>query len=201
MGIALRPVAAGPLSDTAVLVNDISAPLLYASTTQIGVIIPYGVAGQSSATVTVTYQNSMLVATTVPVALAAPGIFSVDFSGVNQGVIFNQSGVQNSSDHPAELGSTIGIIATGAGQMTPALADGQIVSSTSPLPVPILKVSVYIGGVTAQVSSAGAVPNLIAGLIEVYCQIPSHVTPGSAVPVVLQIGDGSSQAGLMMAIK
>jgi len=44
-------------------------------------------------------------------------------------------------------------------------------------------------------------PFLIAGLTQINAQVPAGVTPGSGVPIVVQIGDKKSQAGVTVAIK
>ncbi len=61
--------------------------------------------------------------------------------------------------------------------------------------------SVSIGGVTtATPAYAGTAPEEIYGLLQVNVTVPSSVTPGSAVPVLLTIGGNSSQQGLTMAV-
>ena len=65
----------------------------------------------------------------------------------------------------------------------------------------ILPVTVTIGGLNAPVSYQGAAPFLIAGLTQINAQVPAGVTPGSGVPIVVQIGDKKSQAGVTVAIK
>jgi len=47
---------------------------------------------------------------------------------------------------------------------------------------------VSIGGIDAVVSYAGAVPTLVAGIMQINAQIPIGIPPGSAVPVVVTMG-------------
>jgi uncharacterized protein (TIGR03437 family) len=200
VGTGLGPAGSGPVSDTVVLVNGAPAPVLYAAAGQINAVVPFEVAGHSSAQITVTYQNNTVAQTSVPVAPAAPGIFSLAGSGLNQGAVLNQDFQVNSADNPAARGSTIEIYATGGGAMNPAALDGQVISSL-PLPQVVLPVSVTIGGIPALVSYAGAAPGFIAGALQVNCQVPPNVAPGNAVTVFLQIGGMLSQSGLTMAIQ
>jgi uncharacterized protein (TIGR03437 family) len=201
LGSGLRPTAAGPLSDTTVLANGARAPVLYAETGQINAVMPFELAGQSSANIVINYQNRQVAQIVMPVAPAVPGIFSMGASGAGQGAVLNQDYAQNSGLRPADRGSTVMLFATGAGVMAPALSNGQVVSTAAPFPVPNLPVSVTIGGIPATVSYAGAAPGMIAGVLQVNCIVPADVAPGASVPVTLQIGGASSQANLTMAIK
>ena len=65
--------------------NGAPAPILYTSASQTSVLAPYGLGGFSSANVAVTYRGQTATLQ-VPVALSAPGIFTLDFSGVGQAV-------------------------------------------------------------------------------------------------------------------
>ena len=69
-----------------------------------------------------------------------------------------------------------------------------------PLPVPIATVKVTIGGQTANVNFAGGAPGSVAGVIQVNAQIPSGITVGAAVPVVVQVGTSNSQPGVTIAV-
>lgn len=53
------------------------------------------------------------------------------------------------------------LFATGAGAMSPPIADGALVTTT-PVPAPLSAVSVTIGGQTAAIEYAGAAPQLVA---------------------------------------
>ena len=69
-----------------------------------------------------------------------------------------------------------------------------------PLPVPTATVKVTIGGQTANVNFAGGAPGSVAGVIQVNAQIPSGITVGAAVPVVVQVGTSNSQPGVTIAV-
>jgi uncharacterized protein (TIGR03437 family) len=64
----------------------------------------------------------------------------------------------------------------------------------------LLPVTVTIGNQTADLLYAGEAPGEIAGVMQLNVTIPSGVQPGSAVPVVLQVGDASSPAGVTLAV-
>jgi uncharacterized protein (TIGR03437 family) len=69
-----------------------------------------------------------------------------------------------------------------------------------PLSHPLLPVTVTIGGQTVTPQYAGGAPGEVAGLMQVNAQIVSGMQTGVAVPVVVQVGNVSSQAGVTIAI-
>jgi len=97
------------------------------------------------------------------------------------------------------VGDYISLYATGEGQTTPAGVDGK--PATVPYPYPNLPVTVTVGGQNAPVQYAGGAPGLVAGLMQVNVQIPAGIAVGNAVPVVLRVGAGFSQAGVTIAVR
>ncbi len=187
------------LSGTRVLFDGIAAPLLYASPDQINAVVPYGVAGNAATQVTVAAQGQMIAGVTLPTAATAPAIFTLGSTGAGPGAILNQDSSVNSQSNPASKGSVISIFATGAGQTNPPSVDRQVTGTV--LPALLMPVSVQIGGLDATVLYAGAAPALIAGVVQVNALVPSDVSSGPAVAVVLTVGGASSQAGVIVAIK
>jgi uncharacterized protein (TIGR03437 family) len=177
--------------------NGFAAPLVYTSSTAIAVVVPYEVAG-STAQVTVTYQGRTSAPVTMNIAPAVPGIFTANGSGSGQAAAYNSDGrTLNSSATPAAQGSTIILYGTGEGQTSPAGVDGKL--ATASLPTPMLPVSVTIGGVPAGVQYAGAAYGEVAGMLQINVVVPSTVS-GSALPVVVQVGNTMSQAGVTIAV-
>jgi len=178
--------------------NGFAAPLVYTSSTAIAVMVPYEITG-STAQVTVTYQGATSAPVTVNVAAAVPGIFTANASGLGQAVVVNnyEAGTLNSTTNPAAQGSAIILYATGEGQTWPEGVDGKL--AAAPLPVPILPVRVTIGGVQAVVQYAGGAYGKVAGMLQLIVVVPSGVS-GSAVPLVVQIGNAASQSGVTIAV-
>ena len=114
------------LGGTSVLFDGNPAPLLYAGPNQINAIIPYGVSGQDVTQMLVMGSGQLIVGFPLPVAPSAPGIFTVDASGVGPGAILNQDSTVNSPSNPANRGSAVALFATGAGQTDPPGVDGQV---------------------------------------------------------------------------
>jgi uncharacterized protein (TIGR03437 family) len=187
----------GTLAGTTVYFNDTAAPVLYTSAGQVGVAAPFGLSGDK-ADVVVTYQGQVSAALSVTVAASAPGLFTLDGSGAGQAVALNPDGGINGPGRPAKTGEVITLYATGAGRMNPAAQDGA--PATVPLPLPVLPVTVSIGGQSVEPQYAGAASGLLAGVIQVNVQIPAGLTAG-AVPVVLRVGTSSSPNGVTIYVQ
>jgi trimeric autotransporter adhesin len=186
------------LSQTSVTFDGVPAALIYASAGQTAVAVPYSVAGRASTQLVVQYQGRSSNSITLPVTNAAPGLFSANSSGTGNGSILNQDTTINSPANPAAKGSEIVLYGTGEGQTSPPGVDGKIAAGV--YPAPLLPVTVSIGGINVTPEYAGAAPTLVAGVIQVNVKIPGSV-PSGAVPVVLTVGNVSSQAGLTVAVQ
>jgi uncharacterized protein (TIGR03437 family) len=187
------------LGGTQVYFDNIAAPVIYSSATQVSVIVPYEVARRVSTTVKVEYQGIASLSDTVRVIDSSPAIFVADASG--QGAILNQDGSANSVKNGAAAGSVISIFATGEGQTDPDGMDGVLNAKTLPVPKPVLPVTVEINGEMAEVTYAGGAPGEVAGMLQVNARIPANVPSGMAVPVTITVGAATSQAGVTVAIK
>ena len=190
------------LADTAALFDGIPGPMAYASARQVNAIAPFGLSSQS-VQVRIEHQGRLSEPFSIAVAPSSPGIFSVDGSGSGQGLIINQDGTLNSAGNPAPVGSVILLYATGAGLLSPTGQDGAVVTADS-LPRVMLPVSAEVGrqqggqtgGQSAEVLYAGGGPGIVEGIIQVNLRIPSTASTGPSVPIVLRIGDRTSQSGL-----
>jgi uncharacterized protein (TIGR03437 family) len=187
------------LGGTRVFFDSVPAPLVYTVENQLSAVVPYAVAGKPSTQVQVEYRGTRSAPVTLQLAPAAPAIFTLDSSGRGGGAILNQDSSVNSPANPARIGSVVSIFATGEGQTSPAGIDGK--PGSDPVPHPILPVSVTIGGQTVTPSYAGGAPGSVAGVMQVNVQIPSGIQTGSAVPVILQVGNASSKAGVTIAVQ
>jgi uncharacterized protein (TIGR03437 family) len=202
-GVSFQVTSSGTipltLSDTQVFFDDHPAALLYTSAGQISAIVPYEVAGHSATNVHVEYKGTASSPVPLRVTDSVPGIFTLGASG--QGAILNQDFSINSTKNGAEPGSVVSIYATGEGQTAPGGKDGALSGDVLPLPAPLLKVTVKIGGLDADVAYAGAAPLEPAGVLQVNAKVPGGVPRGTSVPVTITVGSASSQAGVTVAIK
>jgi uncharacterized protein (TIGR03437 family) len=183
---------------TSVYFNGVLAPVLYASANQVAAVAPFGIVG-SLAQMYVQYQNVTSAPFNLSVASQIPAIFTLNGSGTGQAAaIDNKDGSINGAARPAKVGDFVQLYITGAGQTSTPGTDGLI--NAVPLPVPIATVKVTIGGQTANVNFAGGAPGAVAGVIQVNAQIPSGITVGGTVPVVVQVGASNSQPGVTIAV-
>lgn len=199
IGSGIGPISARQSGTIRLLFDAVSAPILYAGPNQINAVVPYGISGKSSTQFQLTVKDQVAMEFPLSIVEATPGIFTLDSSGIGPGAILDQDLTVNSPLNPAGKGSVITLLAHGAGQTSPPGTDGQI--SAGILPMPVLPVSVQIGGFDAKVQYAGAAPGMIAGALQVNCIVPLDAPSGYSVPIVLTVGHASSQAGVTLAIR
>ena len=188
------------LAGTRVLIAGIAAPVIFTSSGQVSAAVPLAVAGRDTVSLRVEFQGNVTADLILPVSASAPAVFTVNTSGQGQGAIRNQDFSVNSPGNPAERGSIVQIFLTGGGATQPAGIDGRL----SPLDTLLflnLPVKVTIGGLDAPVQFSGAAPGLIAGAVQINAEVPRGVASGSALPVVIRIGDRLSPAGVTLAVK
>jgi uncharacterized protein (TIGR03437 family) len=185
------------LASVSVRFSGIPARMIYASATQVAAIVPYEI-GAPSVEVTVSNGELTSVPMTVPVSASAPGIFTLDSTGRGQAAAVNHDGSINGAAAPAKPGDFILLFATGEGQTFPDGVDGK--PAVQPLPAPLLPVTVSIGGQTVQPEYAGGAPEEVAGVMQVNVEIPTDITPSSAVPVAITVGGIASQTGVTIAV-
>jgi uncharacterized protein (TIGR03437 family) len=165
---------AAQLAGTKVLVNGTPVPAIYTSTTQVEAVVPDSIAG-GTAQVTVTYQDQTSASFPVPVAPAAPGIFTADSTGQGRAASINQNGLINIPAHWA--GDVITLFVTGTGQATSAVTihGGDL---------PVIPLSVEKG--------------TFPGVVQI--KVPIPFGQDCDVGVLIQVGDATSQPGVTIAI-
>jgi uncharacterized protein (TIGR03437 family) len=187
------------LASTRVLFDGVPAPLLFVRGDLLNAVVPYAVGGKTTTNVAVEYAGQTSASLSLAVAATAVGVFTADASGRGQAAVLNQDGSVNSEANPAARNSVVSIYATGEGQTIPDGIDGQ--PAGQPLPQPRLPVSVKIAGIDANVEYAGGAQGLIAGVIQIKARVPAAAAAGTAVPLVVSVGDSASQPGVSIAIR
>lgn len=160
-------------SQVSALFNNLAGTIFFSNDTQLNLLVPAALAGQTTAQLVVTVDGQSSAAATVPLAPFAPGIFA--------GGVLNQDGSVNSASNPAKGGTEMQIFATGlsgTGTITaklstplfgndpvidyagaaPGLVGVQQVNLTVPLSGPSVQYSLSLCGATgagAPVCSAG----------------------------------------------
>jgi uncharacterized protein (TIGR03437 family) len=179
--------------------DDIAAPLVYASSNQVNVIVPYWVAGNPKTSIHFELNGQRSNYVSVPVTQTSPGLFTIASSGTGPGAILNQDGSVNSAANPAPRGSIVSVYATGYGPTWPATVDGSV--NTLPLENSALPIAAYIADESAPVAYAGAAPGLVAGVLQVNVKIPIDAPIGDAVSITLTMDSVISKSGVTISIK
>jgi len=179
------------LSQSNTDVSGLPAPLFFASPGQVNIQLPWALAGQTQATLTVTVNGTTSAAQNIAIVPFAPGIFSLSMSGAGQGtILLNDTRQLAAAGTPATAGGWVSIFCTGLGAVSNQPATGASGLAT-PLSVTSTQPTVTIGGVNAIVNFSGLAPGW-AGLYQVNALVPQGVVPGNGVPVTLAIGGAVS---------
>ena len=187
------------IATTRVLFDGIAAPLVYAGSTTVSAIVPYDVAGKSSTNMVVQANNASSPPMQLPVLDALPALLTTNASGTGQAAALNQDASVNSPSNPAHAGDVIVLFGTGEGLVAPIPANGAIVGS--PAPLPVLPVTVTIGGRSARVLYAGGVPGEPAGVFQINAEIPPGLPANHHTLAMWSAGPKSSQQGVTIAIE
>jgi uncharacterized protein (TIGR03437 family) len=188
------------LNGVTVTIQGRPAALYYVATDRIYAVAPYATTG-STATIVVQNQNGTSNTVTVPVAAAAPGIFTLDQTGAGSAAIRHADFTVVNAQSPAAHGETIQLYLTGMGAVTPAVADGRP-GAGNPLSLTALKPGttcsgdsfcVLIGGRAAAISYAGLAPGL-PGVYQINAEVPVSGTSGNLPIAIVTPGAAHDQA-------
>ncbi|HTB16283.1 MAG TPA: hypothetical protein VK752_32170 [Bryobacteraceae bacterium] len=208
VSFAVNSLTNPTLGGVEVTFNNFPGTLLYVSSTQINVTVPYEIAGSAAAAIVVSYQGAQSAPITQPVAPASLGLFTNNSAGSGQAAVLNpnsscaQAPCYNTANTPVSEGSYISVYGTGGGQTIPASTDGEVTPGLATL-VFEQYVSATIGGKAAPILFAGAAPGAVTGLVQFNIQVPTGVS-GSALPIVVTISgptSSQSQAGATVAVQ
>ena len=179
------------LAQSSVTIGGQTAPLYLAAPGQVTLQVPWELAGQSQVSITVSVNGAVSNTETVPLAPFAPGIFTTNSTGAGQGAVLVAPTAQLAAPGtPASRNGYVSIFCTGLGAVTNQPATGASALS-NPLSLTLTTPTVTIGGISAVVSYSGLAPGL-AGLYQVNAIVPSGVSPGNTVPVVISVGNVTS---------
>ena len=180
----------GSADTTRVTFDTSPGKLLYVTPTQLAVTVPQTAGnGQTTAMQIQTSHDVFSATVQLPIAPAAPGLFTSNASGTGQAAAVNQDGSLNDAAHPAPAGSVVSLYGTGGGALT-----------KDALPRIALPVSATIAGLPADVLYAGVAPGQPEGLMQMNVQIPAGLKAGAA-EVLVKIGDTLSQPGVTLMVQ
>jgi len=188
------------LDGVQVFVNNVASPLFFVSPTQVNFQTPLAVTGTFP--VRVTRQGVQVASGVLPVAQAAPALFTLNTQGTGQIAALNQDLTPNGplvtdpvfpNQRPAARGNVVALFATGGGLTNPEPPAGEPVAPGVLAPTVATPV-VLIGGVQAAIHFSGAAPGLV-GVWQINAFVPEGIQPGDAVPVVVTQGGRTSNTG------
>lgn len=179
------------LAGTVALIAGQTVPLLFSSDGQVNAILPADLAVNTPQLLTVRRGNTLSVPERLNLATAEPAIFTAAASGMGQGAI-TLTGTRTlaAPGSPAKAGGVVEIYAAGLGAVSPPVPSGTA-APVAPLSIATNMPAVTIGGIPANVLFAGLAPGF-TGLYQLNVVVPSGVSPGDAVPVVLTVAGESS---------
>jgi len=177
------PLTMGGVSAT---VNGVAAPLLYVSPSQLNIQIPYET---TTGTALLAVSNNGLVATnSFSVSPSAPGLFTQNQQGTGPITATSSGG----------RGQQFALYVTGAGEVSSPIATGAVPTGTQ-VPVPLLPVSVTVGGVAAVLDYVG-LPSWSVGTLQVNFTVPPNAPLGPQ-PVVVTVGTVSSPVAVTFTVQ
>jgi uncharacterized protein (TIGR03437 family) len=183
---------------TQVWMGNQALPILYTSSGQLNVQVPFNTPVDTQYQISVQRDNSLSVPEQLVVAAAQPGVFAVNQQGNGQGVIFKSDGVTLAQPGtPATAGETVVIYCTGLGAVNPPVPEGTPPPS-SPLSTTVNTVTVSIGGNDAPVQFSGLTPGF-PGLYQVNAVVPAGMS-GDAIPLVVSVA-GQTSPPVTLAIQ
>jgi uncharacterized protein (TIGR03437 family) len=179
------------LAESSFAVGGQLAPLYFAMPTQVNLQIPWELAGETQTSIVATVHGVASSAQTVTLSPFAPGIFSSDASGTGQGaVLIAPTAELAAPGTAAPRGGYISIFCTGLGAVTNQPATGAAAPG-APYSLTRTQPTVRIGGVVAVLQYSGLAPGYV-GLYQVNALVPMSVSPGNAVPVIVSVGNSTS---------
>jgi uncharacterized protein (TIGR03437 family) len=183
------------LQGTQVLFNGVAGPMIFTSTGQIAVVVPYSVANLSTVSVVVSYLGIQASPISFNVVPATPALFTLNQSGKGDAAIvrYVDGSVVNAAS-PAAPGETLELYGEGYGAVSPGLPDGAVV--TGPLSVPAI---LLIDGQKVPTLYAGGAGGDVNGVLQVNFNVPSLAAGSHQIQI--QVGSATSPTGVTLQTK
>jgi uncharacterized protein (TIGR03437 family) len=189
------------LGATQVILAGEQLPLQFAANGQVNAIVPYDVPPNTTQQVIVMNGPAISIPQSVVIAPAQPAVFTYT-SGTGAAIVVGVKGDGTQYDvdanHPLSAGDAAVIYCAGLGPVSPPVPAGSAASLTT-LSYTTNPVTVSIGGQSVQPFFAGLAPGF-AGLYQANIIVPTGITPGSAVPLIITEA-GQSSAPVTVAVQ
>ena len=76
---------------------------------------------------------------------------------------------------------------------------GKVTALSTTTPVPLLPVSILLGGLPTNYTFAGEAPGIVSGVLQLNVTVPPSLKPG-IYPIVVSIGGKTSQPGVSVNV-
>jgi uncharacterized protein (TIGR03437 family) len=190
------------LGNASVTIGGFPAPLLFVSSQQINLQVPWEVSG-TTADIVVSVNGNVLAPFQAHIGPVSPGVFTAQ-SGTGQAIAINPDGslagpegsIPGTALHPAKVGDPLVILATGLGPVTPKIADGH--NASDALRDTLTTPKVMIGGQPAVVSFSGLSPQFV-GLNQINVTVPK--VQAGVVPLEISIGGITTSNQVTIAVQ
>ncbi len=176
--------------------NSIPVPQVFASAGQRNIQIPWELAGLPNAKLTVTVEDRVSAERSVPLAIASPGVFTLNAYGQAAAMIGPEGAIVAApasfllGARPVRHGETLQVFTTGLGPVTNQPATGAA-APVDPPSVTTIPVEVRIGGQPMKVLFSGLAPPY-AGIYRVDVEVNDTAPAGSVVPLVVRAAGSDS---------
>ncbi|MBI4480630.1 MAG: VCBS repeat-containing protein [Acidobacteria bacterium] len=178
------------LGGASVTVNNTPTPMFYSTPSQLGIQIPFELAGQTSAAIRVTAGGQTSAGRVVNLNAVAPGIFTLNQLGTGIAGVLHEDGITVvTAQNPARPNEVVTFFATGFGALTPPLATGAPATGNQT----VATATVTVDGIPADVQFSGATTGFV-GLNHFRVRIPPSTRTALDIPVVLTIGGKQSNS-------
>jgi uncharacterized protein (TIGR03437 family) len=155
-----------------VFVDELPAPVLSRSASQINAVVPFGVVNRERVTLTVRTNGAETAKAVLAITRANPEIFKLPDG---QAAALNEDGTPNSADNPARPGSVISVWGTGV-PWPESTVDGSVTPNS---PLTYLAVFAILDGhLYPPLEFSGAAPGMVAGVFQMNIRVPSDIGPG-----------------------
>jgi uncharacterized protein (TIGR03437 family) len=191
------------LGGVQVMIDNIPAPIYYATPGLVSAIVPYGI-GTGIVSIQVINNGAPSNTVSVYAGLTAPGVFTLSQNGQGYGAVQHNADYSTvTSANPAQPGEYLIVYLSGLGAVSPGISDGAAGPSGT-LSNTTNAITVYIGGQAVTPIYSGLAPGLV-GLYQLDVQVPTGLTAGDnyldvegpdsyTTEALIPVGSGSASA-------
>lgn len=192
------------LGNTRVYINGVAVPLIYTSARQVSAVAPNSLVADRAHMIEVEYGPLRSLPFPILSVAAGPALFTTSGTGTGNAAAFQVDAVTgayslNSDKTPASKGSVLVLYATGIAPLPPVPPDGFV--AIGPSNSNLQNLSVLLGDSPADLLYAGYAPGLVVGIVQINVRVPETTPTGKAVPILLKVGNATSQAGVTLNVK